>query len=200
MGQVSSENCQIPLPEKRQVSFFQENGSGFPKKLLETLTQPRFGDFLSHFDESETSEDGECMAAVSQFNLMKDFCRDALTTRPGTQPNGKQVVRIKRLYKPSEGNPTGRIFAEGARHSGLALQRLWGKLRAVLTRDFTTDFDMKNCHPTILLSLCRKHFPDEDFWGPLRDYVKNRDAVLTELEENGIGGGKIVVLKSLNCQ
>ena len=61
--------------------------------------------------------------------------------------------------------------------SGLGLQRLWGKLRAVLTRDVTNDYDMVNAHPTIALALCNKLFPDESWYKPLAKYVANRDAL-----------------------
>jgi hypothetical protein len=81
-----------------------------------------------------------------------------------TDIGGIPVVEIHREYAPSKQSPDGRIFALGESRSGLGLQRLWGKLRACLTREFTVDFDMKNAHPTILLYLVRKHFPGGDDW------------------------------------
>jgi hypothetical protein len=66
------------------------------------------------------------------------------------------AYEIRRSYQPTKSSPTGRIFADGSAKTGLALQRLWSKVRSVLTRDYTIDLDMKNCHPTILLHKCRQ--------------------------------------------
>eukprot|EP01046_Picozoa_sp_COSAG06_P032248 COSAG06_NODE_3207_length_5679_cov_3.005375_3_plen_123_part_00 len=75
------------------------------------------------------------------------------------------------------------MFVDGDMASGLGLQRLWGKLRAVLTRDVTNDYDMVNAHPTIALALCNQLFPDETWYKPLAKYVANRDALITQLHE-----------------
>jgi len=67
--------------------------------------------------------------------------------------------------------------------------RLWGQnsmqgvrkeLRSFLIEGLTTDIDMANCHPTILLELCKKH----DFECPnLKQYVNDRETQLKKIME-----------------
>ena len=169
---------------------------------LEFLLKITFCKFISYFDDEETpaTEDQEEMTAMQQYGLMREFCQDALN-HAASDFDSLPVVRIRREYAPSKQSPTGRIFVRGERHSGLGLQRLWGKLRAVLTRNFTTDFDMKNAHPTILLSLVKRHFPGgSDWFQPLQDYIDNRSAVFDELSTHNVPEPKVVVLKALNSQ
>ena len=145
------------LKQSKQAGMtFVERLSADALKYLRKVT---FLMFYSWFDSAE-SKDGltqasDDMDAREQYKLMHSFCQEALK-----HPcNDQGVVKIKRNYLPSVNSPQGRIFAEGEEQSGLALQRLWGKLRAVLTREFTCDFDMKNAHPTFALWLCTTHFP-----------------------------------------
>ena len=166
---------------------------------LEFLLKWTFSKFTSYFDTQPctTSEDGEEMEAMQQYELMKDFSKDALQHEV-QEFNGEDVVKIQREYSPSQASPTSRIFAHGETRSGLALQRLWGKLRAVLTRDLTHDFDMKNAHPTIALYKCKQHFPGQDWWKPLKKYVENRDALFEQLLEHRIPDPKRQVLRAMN--
>eukprot|EP01049_Picozoa_sp_SAG25_P013005 SAG25_NODE_1901_length_2168_cov_1.058482_1_plen_290_part_00 len=144
-----------------------------------------------------TSEDGETQTVLEQYELMRAFVTDALGHEP-QDFHGQQVVAIKRDYFPSSASPEGRVFVEGSPRSGLGLQRLWGKLRAALVRDLSCDYDMANAHPTICLYLCKKHFPGQDWWKPIRKYVENREALWEQLIEAGIPAPKVEVLRALN--
>ena len=165
------------------------------------MVQMSFKIFRSHFDEDEQSEDQEYMTAMDQYTLMQDFAKDALCHDTITTEDDTQVVYIDRPYSPSKQSPTERIFAHGARHSGLCLQRLWGKPRALLTRDITYDFDMKNAHPTIALYLAHKHFPGQDWWKPLRKYVSNREDLFDKTRNHVKGVDlKVEVLRAMNSE
>ncbi len=48
----------------------------------------------------------------------------------------------------------GRLYSDN-----FSVQSLQRQFRAFLTEEFYNDYDMKNCHPTILLYLVKKYFP-----------------------------------------
>eukprot|EP01047_Picozoa_sp_COSAG01_P014756 COSAG01_NODE_725_length_14049_cov_7.712760_4_plen_1101_part_00 len=169
---------------------------------LQYLSKLTFKDFLLYFadkDETEMDETGDTMSKQQQHVLMKTFCKESM--RKGKLVSLKaehDAYEIRRSYQPTESSPTGRIFADGSAKTGLALQRLWSKVRSVLTRDYTIDLDMKNCHPTILLHKCRKYFPHEDFYQPLAKYVHCRPEFLDELSNAGMRNPKNLILVSMN--
>ena len=95
---------------------------------------------------------------------------------------------VKQNYEYSKNmKDDGRIFVQG-----FGVQTLKKKLRGYLCGEYYTDFDMKNAHPTILLHMTKKYFPDEEF-PCLEKYVKNRDQVLSKY-----GINKEDILISLN--
>jgi len=66
----------------------------------------------------------------------------------------------------------GRLFGQNS------IQGLKKELRGFLTESITTDIDMVNCHPVILLELCLKH----DFECPnLKQYIANREDELKNI-------------------
>jgi hypothetical protein len=66
----------------------------------------------------------------------------------------------------------GRLFGQNS------IQGLKKELRGFLTEKITTDIDMVNCHPVILLELCLKH----DFECPnLKQYIANREDELKNI-------------------
>ncbi len=78
-------------------------------------------------------------------------------------------------YLPARGITTGRLY--GQHSSGMCLQRMHKTLRFFLTKDLYHDYDIKNAHPTILLSLCKKH----TIPCPLHEYyVNNRPSILKD--------------------
>ena len=88
---------------------------------------------------------------------------------------------MKRIYKYSLTTPTemgGRLF------SGGSIQGLAQEYRSLLLRGSTTDIDMKNAHPVILLYVCKKH----DIPCPqLEYYVNHRDEILSSWSNRGTG-------------
>jgi hypothetical protein len=197
---ASPEPVQAQVSNSAQVAKGQTFTEILSVDALQYLCKLKYSDFLKAFPQPETDQSGHTDTLPEQYQMMKDFCKSA-------QQNGKRVtvgdiqaVEIQRKYTPSRSSPSGRVFASGDMSTGLALQRLWSKVRSVLTRDFTVDLDMKNAHPTILRNLCESEFPHEEFWHPLNDYVDRRQEVLDELHSAFVENPKVIVLKSMNSQ
>ena len=97
---------------------------------------------------------------------------------------------MRRIYRYSLNTPSslgGRLFCGGS------IQGLACEYRSLLLRDSTTDIDMKNAHPVILLYICKKH---NIACAQLESYVNNRDEVLAKWSDRGIG--KTAYLENTN--
>ena len=134
---------------------------------------------LSDFKDLYTSKDKDLKSTHS---LMVKTCKQSLTTNP-----------FKRNFDFSKGKDYGRRFSiEGG------IQALPKIVRGALCKDITTDIDMCNCHPQILLKL----LTDNDFSCPnLKEYCNNRDFVFKKLfEDDGFtrDDAKNAFLKSMN--
>ena len=109
------------------------------------------------------------------------------------QEMSKQVIRSKgtiiRIYNPSINS----LDKEGGRLFGsTSIQMAPREIRGLLMKH-TTDIDMKNAHPKILLYLCKAY----GFHSPnLEYYVNNRDNILKEFIDKNTG--KVTYLKALN--
>eukprot|EP01049_Picozoa_sp_SAG25_P011884 SAG25_NODE_1513_length_2865_cov_3.743312_3_plen_367_part_01 len=197
---VSVEPVQAQVSNSPQVAKGQTFTEILSLDALQYLCKLKYSDFLKAFPQPEMDESGHIDTLPEQYQMMKDFCKSA-------QQHGKQVtvgdvlaVEIQRSYLPTQSSLSGRVFASGDQSTGLALQRLWTKVRSVLTREFTVDIDMKNAHPTILRNLCEAEFAHQEFWHPLNNYVDRRQEVLNELQSAGVDNPKVIVLKSMNSQ
>jgi hypothetical protein len=75
-------------------------------------------------------------------------------------------------YSYHKSRVNGRLFGQNS------IQGLKKELRGFLTEKITTDIDMVNCHPVILLELCLKH----DFECPnLKQYINYREDELKNI-------------------
>lgn len=83
----------------------------------------------------------------------------------------------------------GRLYVDK-----FGVQSLQRHFRAFLTNDLYNDYDMVNCHPTILLYLTKKYFPKTDLQY-LKLYVNKRNEFLKQYKIN-----KIDVLVSINSK
>ncbi len=175
---------------------------------LQFLTKMDVTKFRSYFNDAQVTQDPDDEQTVrEQYELVHAYATDALTHTP-VEYNGHQVVIIPREYRPSETSPLGRLFVEGESRSGLALQRVWGPMRGCCLRPISYDFDMQNCHPSIVLSLCKEIWPVEvdeatgypimPWWHPIDAYIANRDTVRNTLSDLGVADPKKEVLRSLN--
>jgi muconolactone delta-isomerase len=148
-----------------------------PLKECTYLNQLTFREF-KNFGSSCKNDDER----RKNFDKLKAFCAFHLKARG----------EIKRLYKftlqTNWGNE-GRLFC------GNSVQGLPKIFRGFLLRNTTTtDIDMVNAHPRLLLYLCKLH---QLHCPELTYYVENRDAIL-----NAYGGdreaGKVLYLKAVN--
>lgn len=85
--------------------------------------------------------------------------------------NVLNVETVTREYRYARGKTFGRMFSSG-------VQQLWRDFRGLLCKH-TTDIDMKNAHPVILLWMCDKFGIPCD---ALRKYVSHRDTILEEMQ------------------
>jgi len=94
---------------------------------------------------------------------------------------------MKHLYKYTLNTNYGRLY------SGSSVQGLPSSIRGFLFKH-TTDYDMENAHPKILLYLCNKHNLDRCKYSNLKYYVNNREEVLESGDREII---KNQILKSM---
>lgn len=87
------------------------------------------------------------------------------------------MVEVKYDYPPKyKQSGYARVFAE----KGLGLQQFSREIRNLLAKKYYFDIDMVNCHPTILLKICK----DNNWACPnLERYVTERDTIIAELGE-----------------
>ena len=114
------------------------------------------------------------------YNLQKQFCKTNIKTKGIT----------KRIYSYSQTTPAGlggRLFGGGS------IQGIWSVYRGLLMKGIGTDIDMSNCHPVILLYICKKHGLK---CTELEYYINNRDKCLSEFSSRSVG--KTAYLKATN--
>ena len=80
---------------------------------------------------------------------------------------------IRNEYKFGKYNYDGRLYV----NNSLGLQSLQGNLRNYISGEYYKDYDIKNCHPSILLFLCEKYEIESSF---LKKYIIDRSSVLSE--------------------
>jgi len=77
------------------------------------------------------------------------------------------------IYQPSSKSKKGRHFSKD-----FSLQGIPRAVRHTICKDSYKDYDMKNCHPTILVSICQAYGYAHD---KLLYYINNRDSCLNSL-------------------
>ena len=101
-----------------------------------------------------------------EYDSIKLFCHAVIKARG----------EVRRAYAYSLSTP---LETGGRLYCGLSVQGLPKAIRGFLMTH-TTDIDMKNCHPTILYYLCRKHkleCPNLEY------YIQHRDEVLAKFPD-----------------
>ena len=101
---------------------------------------------------------------------------DDLDTLKRILHNCRKNGTLKTEYKQSGNKNRGRFYVR----RGVGLSALMREFRAVLARDSYYDVDIVNCDPTLLAQFCDKNIPDTPIT-QLKNYVKNRGALLNEL-------------------
>lgn len=111
------------------------------------------------------------------YKQLQQFCITNLKTKGIT----------KRIYSYSQSTPAGlggRLFCGGS------MQGIWNVYRGLLMDGIATDIDENNCHPTLLLYICKKHnIPCPQ----LEYYVNNRDVCLSAFPSRTAGKNAYLV-------
>lgn len=165
-------------------------------KFTETLNVENAKYFLSLTDEQKkeilnaTDTDGwDGETVFSNMDVyIKELSKWLKVSIKDMELNGKIIAKYKYSRTLVD---CGRMYVQG-----FGVQRLTRELRGFFIGDQCYDFDMKNCHPTILLSIIKNNYPELDIkkhFKYLRDYVKNRNKWLTEYKCS-----KVDILKAMN--
>lgn len=119
--------------------------------LLETYT---FDNFMTIYEGKKTDAKKEYDKIIKYLNMKVKKPNDWST------------------YDYCKGRINGRLFGQNS------IQGLKKEIRGFLTEKLTTDIDIVNCHPVILLELCLKH----EFECPnLKQYINNREDELKNI-------------------
>ena len=122
-----------------QIVHVEKYSSEYCKKLANLTHQQ----MLSVWGDTETSIKGEITDIKIQTNTIRKLCKNAI----------KNGFKRNVSYKYSKKNPTsGRLYADGT-----SLQNIKRQFRGLLSAVSAIDFDVVNCHPCLLLHLCKRH-------------------------------------------
>jgi len=134
-------------------------------KKIHYLNSLPFSKLKPYLGKAKNDEDRQ-----SKFDNIKRFCNAVIKGR------GQMI----RPYAYSLATP---LETGGRLYCGLSVQGLPKSVRGFLMTH-TLDIDMKNCHPTILYYLCRKHcIPCPN----LEYYIHHRDEILDQFENREMG-------------
>jgi len=131
-----------------------------PLDRLRLLNRLDYNLFKKYTPRCENEKDRK-----KYFREFKDYLKDMI----------KAKGIMKRLYKYTDETPAGE---SGRLFSGYSIQGVAKDFRGFLCKGFTTDLDMKNAHPSILLWLCEKYQISSPH---LREYCERRTHILTTL-------------------
>lgn len=120
-----------------------------------------FTEFKELFNLSSTKRHDD-YDIKGEYKKIINYCKEVVKT------NNKHIVN----YGFVDGKTIGRLQSKNP-----SIQRLYNGFRGILCNGKMIDFDMKNCHPYILLNLCKKHNIKYNY---LLDYIDNREQVLSD--------------------
>jgi hypothetical protein len=140
------------------------------------LNSLKFKEFKSYVNKSDKSDKDLQVL----FDKLKKFCGELI----------KGKGEFKRTYHHTLSTPLeagGRLFCGGS------IQGFPKAIRGFLFGKTTTDVDFQNCHPKILLWVCKKNKIDCD---ELEKYCVNRDEILDSFPDRDVA--KNAYLSALN--
>ena len=130
--------------------------------IAEKLSNINYIQFEILFNYSKTKRHDD-YNLKAEFTKVKNYCKLIVATK------NNNVVE----YGYVDGKNMGRLQSKNP-----SIQRLYNGFRGILCNDKMVDMDMKNCHPIILMNLCKEHNIKYNY---LLDYVSNRDNKLKEI-------------------
>lgn len=138
----------------------------------------------------EGDMEGEETDIKSQTDCLRRICEDAY------QNGGTREVPYKYTDKHPEWVGEGRLYSDCP-----SMQGIKKGYRGALTAETAIDIDAINCHPTLLLHICKQNGIYDT--GCLQDYVLNREAKILdicELESISESEAKTQLIKSFNSR
>lgn len=150
-------------------------------------------DILNKLSKLTITQFKEMMSEAGKKYSDKDFQKEyTKLSNYTTYQIGKKNKNVV-SYAYADMKECGRLYAQNP-----SLQSMNKLIRGILSNGLTIDIDMNNCHPLILLNLCKKHNIN---CFNLSSYILNREKHLTELiNEYGItrSEAKDCYLQALN--
>ena len=123
----------------------------------------------------------QCKAGESEYTLSQfSICKKIL------QKSTNGIFKTKYIQK--EG--VGRFQAEGSQ----SLQNITRQIRHTIASQFYNDIDIVNCHPNLLVELCKTHHIEHT---TLKRYCNNRSKFLSDAGLS-VESGKVVFLSIMN--
>lgn len=135
-------------------------------EVCEKLNDISFNQFKELFECSSTKRH-DSYDLRAEYTKLKNYTRIVCKTK------NKHEVK----YKYSKEKECGRLQAQNP-----SLQRIYNGFRGILSNGLTHDLDMDNCHPKILVNLCKKH---KIKCPSLDGYIENREAYLADMMTEG---------------
>lgn len=131
--------------------------------------------FLSEFPNIDTLE------KLTRHSWVHEEHRDMLYSYllEAQKKDGK--VSISYIPKKHKNEPLGRLYS--SKPHMCSAQNMWSRCRSALFSETELDIDMVNCHPKLLLSMCKKspdHFSTETY-SILQKYCENRQAMFDDI-------------------
>ena len=130
--------------------------------IAEKLSKINYKQFEILFNHSKTKRHDD-YNLKNEFSKLKKYCKLIVATK------NNNIVE----YDFVENKKVGRLQSKSP-----SLQRIYNGFRGILCNDKMIDLDMKNCHPVILVNLCKEHNIKYNY---LLDYITNRDNKLKEV-------------------
>jgi len=141
-------------------------------ELLNRITLDFYSNHIVDKSKKYTKKDRE-----SHFNKIKKYISNNIKTK------GETLCLYHQSNNMKDGEH-GRLF------SNESIQQLDGAIRGYLFNGITTDIDCKNCHPTLLEYICKKH---NIKCYKLTEYVNNVDIYKEEIPDC-----KMAIIRMIN--
>lgn len=156
--------------------------------ICQKLSKLTLSQFTELFNLSSTKRHNQYNVA-SEYKKIKNYCSNYIETY---EKKGEGNYSVQYGWAKGKEN-IGRLQSKNP-----SLQRLYNGVRGILQDGLTYDLDMKNCHPNILLKLCKEHnIPHKSLY----NYIQNREEVLQQVCDDleiSRSEAKTMMLKSIN--
>jgi len=143
------------------MEYFTEEIDIEKARYIYSLSLPEFKAAI--YDKDEVSDDNQKYTIATYYSNVKNWLEKMID---------KNGIDNNKCYKKAKGSTIGReyVFQFG-------IQSLQHALRGFLATHYT-DYDMRNCHPVLLLHLCKQSTLNKNDYSFISDYVSNRENIL----------------------